>query len=170
VILAVLDATFVFNVLIDVVLEVMLEVLDVTFVFKVLIDAVLEVMLEVLDVTFVFKVLIDAVLEVMLEVLDATFVFKVLIDAVLEVILAVLDVIVFVAEVILVSKVAMVDELTPPTVFTVGTLAVPLKSPDKSIIPFVEVVASVGVYATVQVNVPLPVVVNTSPLFPCVFG
>ena len=83
--------------------------------------------------------------EVILAVLDVTFVFKVLIDAVLEVMLAVLDVMLFVADVILVSKVAMVDELTPPTEFTVGTLADPLKSPDKSIIPFVEVVASVGV-------------------------
>ena len=60
--------------------------------------------------------------EVMLAVLDATFVFNVLIDVVLEVIL-------FVAEIILVSKVAMVDEFTPPTVFTVGDAAVPLKSP-----------------------------------------
>ena len=60
--------------------------------------------------------------EVMLAVLDATFVFNILIDVVLEVIL-------FVADVILVSKVAMVDEFTPPTVFTVGDAAVPLKSP-----------------------------------------
>ena len=60
--------------------------------------------------------------EVMLAVLDATFVFNVLIDVVLEVIL-------FVAEIILVSKVAMVDEFTPPTVFTVGDAAIPLKSP-----------------------------------------
>ena len=60
--------------------------------------------------------------EVMLAVLEATFVFNVLIEVVLDVIL-------FVADVILVSKVAMVDEFTPPTVFTVGDAAVPLKSP-----------------------------------------
>ena len=60
--------------------------------------------------------------EVMLAVFEATFVFNVLIEVVLDVIL-------FVADVILVSKVAMVDEFTPPTVFTVGDAAVPLKSP-----------------------------------------
>ena len=75
--------------------------------------------------------------EVMLAVLEATFVFNVLIEVVLDVIL-------FVADVILVSKVAMVDEFTPPTVFTVGDAAVPLKSPANWIIPFAVVDASVG--------------------------
>ena len=76
-------------------------------------------------------------MDVILAVFAATFVFNVLIDVVLDVIL-------FVAEVILVSNVEIVDELTPPTVFTVGDVAVPLKSPANCIIPFVVVDASVG--------------------------
>ena len=76
----------------------------------------------------------------MLIVLDVTFVFK-------EVILEVLDVMLFVAEVILVSKSAILDALIPPILMTVGELEVPPKSPDNCIIPFPDVDASVGAAA-----------------------
>ncbi len=64
-----------------------------------------------------------------------------------------LDVILFVALIILVSKVAMVAEFTPPIVFTVGDVAVPLKSPANCMIPFEDVDASVGAaVATAEVT------------------
>jgi hypothetical protein len=77
------------------------------------------------------------VFAVLLFVAAVIIVFK-------EVILEVLDVVLFVAVIILVSKVAMVAEFTPPTVLTVGDVAVPLKSPANCIIPFAVVDASVG--------------------------
>ena len=90
---------------------------------------------EIVDARIlVFNVVIDAVLAVILEVIDASAVVALVTSAVK------LDV----ADVILVSKVAMVDEFTPPTVFTVGEVAVPLKSPANWIIPFDVVDASVG--------------------------
>ena len=98
--------------------------------------------------------LFTMVLTLLLFVAAFTLVFK-------EVILEVLDVVLFVTEVILVSKVAMVEELTFPTVFTVGDVAVPLKSPANCIRPFAVVDASVGPETVVQVKVPLPVVDNT---------
>ena len=67
--------------------------------------------------------------------MEATFVFKVLIDVVLAVILAVV-------ELILVSKLEIVEELTPPTLFTVGASAVPPKSLANFIFPFNKEVAS----------------------------
>ena len=63
--------------------------------------------------------------------------------------------------VILESKLAIVDELTPPILFTVGELAVPPKSPVNCTIPFTDVDASEGAEVVVQVKVPLPVVLNT---------
>ena len=75
-----------------------------------------------------------------------------------------------VAELILVSKLAILDALTPPTLLTVGELAVPPKSPANCINPFAEVDASDGAAVVVQVKVPLPVVLNTCPLVPCVIG
>ena len=78
-----------------------------------------------------------------------------------EVILDVLEVTLFDTEVILVSKLVIVEELTPPTVFTVGELAVPPKSPDNCIIPVDDVDASAGTEAVAQVKVPVPVVLNT---------
>jgi hypothetical protein len=106
------------------------------------------VILDMLDVMLLVKTnsaaravaasaVIAVAFAVILVVFDATLVFK-------EVILEVLDVILFVADVILVSKVAMVAEFTPPTVFTVGDVAVPLKSPANCMIPFADVDASDG--------------------------
>ena len=82
----------------------------------------------------------------------------------------VLTVLLFVAAVTIVLIVLIVEELTPPTLFTVGKLAVPAKSPANCTIPFAEVDASNGTAVVVQVKVPLPVVLNTWPLVPCVFG
>jgi hypothetical protein len=67
VMLAVFDATLVFNKLIEDVLEVMLEALEIIF-------EVLAVILAVLDATLVFNKLIEDVLEVMLFVADVILV------------------------------------------------------------------------------------------------
>jgi hypothetical protein len=107
--------------------------------------------------------LFTIVLAVFVFVAAFTLVFK-------EVILDVLEVILFDTVVILESKLAIVEELTPPTVFTVGELAVPPKSPVNCTIPFDDVDASEGAETVVQVKVPLPVVLNNWPLFPCIFG
>ena len=63
--------------------------------------------------------------------------------------------------VILESKLAIVEELTPPTVFTVGELAIPPKSPDNCIIPDDDEDASAGTEVVAQIKVPVPVVLNT---------
>ena len=94
---------------------VLIELLDVAAVI-VLFNDVILIMLEAI---LVFNVVIDTVLAVILEVIAASAVVALVTSEVK------LDV----ADVILVSKVAMVDEFTPPTVFTVGEVAVPLKSP-----------------------------------------
>ena len=107
--------------------------------------------------------LFTIVLAVFVFVAAFTLVFK-------EVILDVLEVKLFVTEVILESKLPIVDELTPPTLFTVGELAVPPKSPVNCTIPFTAEDASEGTETVVQVKVPLPVVLKNCPLFPCVFG
>ena len=107
--------------------------------------------------------LFTIVLTVFVFVAAFTLVFK-------EVILDVFDVTLLDTVLILVSKLPIVEELTPPILFTVGELAVPPKSPVNCIIPFDDVDASAGTEAVDQVKVPLPVVVNTWPLFPCIFG
>ena len=56
----------------------------------------------------------------------------------------VLTVLVEVAEAISLAIVVIVEELTPPTVFILGTSAVPPKSPANSIIPFSDAVAPVA--------------------------
>jgi hypothetical protein len=56
--------------------------------------------------------------------------------------LKVLDAISFVFEVMLVEKEAIVEELTPPTLFTIGALAVPPKSFVNLILPLVVASAS----------------------------
>ena len=106
---------------IEFVLDVMLAVFaEIAFVFDVIlallvaISDALVVILEVLDVTLVFNEVISAMLLVILEVFEA-------IEFVLDVMLAVFDA-------IDVGKVAIVDEITPPTLFTVGKSAVPPKS------------------------------------------
>jgi hypothetical protein len=98
--------------------------------------------------------LFTIVLTVFVFVAAFTLVFK-------AVILDVFDVTLLDTVVILVSKLAIVEELTPPTVFTVGELAVPPKSPVNCTIPFTAVDASEGAETVVQVKVPLPVVLNT---------
>ena len=89
-------------------------VLLVILALLVAISAALVVILEVLAVTLVFNEVISAILLVILEVFAA-------IEFVLDVILAV-----FAA--IDVGKVAIVEDNTPPTLFTVGKSAVPPKS------------------------------------------
>ena len=83
--------------------------------------------------------------EVILAVFELTALFNEVILFVLELTELVNEVILFVADVILVLNVEIVDELTPPTVFTVGEAAVPLRSPANWIIPFAFCEASVGV-------------------------
>ena len=139
VMLEVLEVTLVSNATIALVFEVILAVLEA-------ISAVFAVMLEVFEVTRVFNEAISVVLAVMLAVLEVTRVSNPAIALVFEVILEVLDVILvlksfsaFVALVISVvilavldainvGNVVIVDEFTPPTLFTVGKSAVPPKS------------------------------------------
>ena len=106
-------------------------------------ELVLLVILEVLDVILVssaFSALVARVIsDVILEVLDVIFVSKpfsavvaLVISAVMLAVLAAMDV----------GRVAIVDELTPPTLFTVGKSAVPPKSFDNFNFPLSVVVAS----------------------------
>ena len=57
---------------------------------------------------------------------------------------SVLTVLVEVADAVVLAMVVIVEEFTPPTVFTLGTSAVPPKSPANSIIPFSVDVAPVA--------------------------
>ncbi len=156
VILAVLDAIFVaFVVILEVfaaialVFDVILAVFEVTLVSKAAISVVLAVILAVFNaILFVFVVMlvvlvaifvafvaIALVFAVMLEVFEVTLVSN-------AVMLFVLVVMLEVFEAINVGKVPIVDELTPPTVFTVGKSAVPPKSFVSLILPFTLAVAS----------------------------
>ena len=93
---------------------VMLDVFAaIEFVLAVILDVFAEIAF-VFDVILALLVAISAILLVILEVFEA-------IEFVLDVMLAV-----FAA--IDVGKVAIVDEITPPTLFTVGKSAVPPKS------------------------------------------
>ena len=117
------------------VFDVILAVFDVTLIFKEAISSVFVVMLEVFEaikfvlfvilvvfaaIEFVLAVILDVFAEIAL-VLDVIFALLVAISLIFEVILDVFDA-------IDVGKVAIVDELTPPTLFTVGKSAVPPKS------------------------------------------
>ena len=114
VILAVFDAIkFVLDVILKVFAEIAL-VFDVILALLVAISLVFEVILFVFDVTLVFNEVISAMFVVILEVFAA--------------IAFVLDVMLAVFAAIDVGKVAIVDENTPPTLFTVGKSAVPPKS------------------------------------------
>ena len=53
-------------------------------------------------------------------------------------------VLVEVADAVVLAMVVIVEELTPPTVFTLGTSAVPPKSPANNIIPLSVAVAPVA--------------------------
>ena len=89
-------------------------------------------MLDVFEVTLVSS-------EVILEVLDDILVLNASSAFVALVISAVM---LLVLEVINVGKAAIVDELNPPTLFTVGKIAVPPKSFVNFNIPFTLDVAS----------------------------
>jgi hypothetical protein len=92
----------------------MLEVFDtIKFVLDVMLNVFAEIAF-VFDVILALLVAISAILLVILEVFEA-------IEFVLDVMLAVLDA-------IDVGKVAIVEDITPPTLFTVGKSAVPPKS------------------------------------------
>ena len=135
---------------------VILEVFEaIAFVFDVIlevlaaIDTILAVILAVLDVTLVSNAVMSFVFVVMFAALmPILFVFVailaafVAIAAVFAVILDVLDAIFDSAVVNLVGKVEIVDELTPPMLFTVGKSAVPPKSLVNLILPFTLDVAS----------------------------
>ena len=110
---------------ISAVFAVMLEVFEVTRVFNEAISVVLAVMLAVLEVTRVSNPAIALVFEVMLEVLDVILVLKSF-SAFVALVISVVMLAVF--EAINVGNVVIVDETTPPTLFTVGKSAVPPKS------------------------------------------
>jgi hypothetical protein len=125
------DALFAFNA-IAAIFAVMLAVfaaifvvLVVIFVLLVAISAVFAVMLDVLDVTLVSNadsaLCALAISAVILDVFEAIFAVLVVTDA---------------------GNVEIVDELTPPTLFTVGKSAVPPKSFVNLILPFTLAVAS----------------------------
>ena len=114
---------------------VMLDVFaEIAFVLAVILAVFVAIAL-VLLVILALLVAISAALVVILEVLAVTLVFNEVISAILIVILEVFAAIEFVLDVMLavfaaidVGKVAIVDEITPPTLFTVGKSAVPPKS------------------------------------------
>jgi hypothetical protein len=100
------------------------------------------VILTVFELTLVFKLVILLRFVVILEVLDAILVLFVSISAVFIVILSVLEAIFAVFVVTVAGNVDIVDELTPPILFTVGKSAVPPKSFVNLILPFTLAVAS----------------------------
>lgn len=156
VILAVFAAILVCNAVILAVLEAILFVLEVIFVVFVEILLVFVAIFEVfaamlaafVAILFVFAVMLavlaatDVCSEVILEVFAVTVVCNVVILEVFAAIFAVFAAILFVfvtilevfavilavLEAIKVGKPAIVEELTPPTLFTVGAAAVPPKS------------------------------------------
>jgi hypothetical protein len=100
-------------------------VFAVTLVFNDAISVVFAVILFVLDVTLVSRPAIAAVLLVIFVVLDVILVLKSF-SAFVALLISV--VILAVLEAINVGNVVIVDEKTPPTLFTVGKSAVPPKS------------------------------------------
>ena len=110
---------------------------------------VLVVILEVLEVILVSNpasaLVALAISAVMLDVFAAIEFVLAVILAVFAAIEFVLDVMLAVLDAIDVGKVAIVDEITPPTLFTVGKSAVPPKSFVNLSLPFVVASAS-GVY------------------------
>ena len=149
------DALFAFKA-IAAVLEVMLAVFAAIFVVFVVIfvlfvamSAIFAVILDVFDVILVSKAVMLFVLAVILAVLATIFVVFVVMfvlfiamSAMFAVILDVLDAIFKVFVVTVAGNVEIVDELTPPTMFTVGKSAVPPKSFVNLILPFTLAVAS----------------------------
>jgi len=117
------------------VLVIILAVLvAISFVFAVIL-AVFALILLVFVVTLVFN---EVILEVLLAIL---FVFEVIFE-VLVAMSFVFAVILAVFEAIKVGNVEMVEELTPPTLFTTGASAVPPKSFDNCNFPFTVALAS----------------------------
>ena len=103
---------------------------------------VFVVILAVFELTLVFKLVILLRFVVILAVLDAILVLFVSISAVFIVILSVLEAIFAVFVVTVTGNVDIVDELTPPILFTVGKSALPPKSFVNLILPFTLAVAS----------------------------
>jgi hypothetical protein len=140
------------------VLEAILLVFVVTLEFNDVILEVFDVILEVFEAMFAVLIAISFVFAVMLEVFEAMFTELVAISFVFAVILAVFAETVELSAVMLevlvetvVGKVAIVAELTPPTLFTTGAVAVPPKSFVNCNIPFVEASAS-GVIVLLAIN------------------
>ena len=103
---------------------------------------VLAVLLEVALLIIVCNEVMLTVFDAILFVLVVIFAMFVAMSAVLEVILAVLEAMFAVFVVTDAGNVEMVEELTPPIVFTVGASAVPPKSFVNLIFPFTLAVAS----------------------------
>ena len=107
---------------------------------------VLEVILAVFVAILAVLVAMSAMFAVILEVFEVILVlneFSALVALVIsEVILEVLDAIFAVLVVTVAGNVEIVDELTPPMLFTVGKSAVPPKSFVNLILPFTLAVAS----------------------------
>jgi hypothetical protein len=121
----------------------------VIFVLFVAMSAVFDVILAVFDNTLESKSIMLFLFAVILAVLAAIFVvfvkifaLFVAISAIFAVILAVLDAIFEVLVVTVAGSIEIVDELTPPILFTVGKSAVPPKSFVNLILPFTLAVAS----------------------------
>ena len=104
--------------------------------------AVLDVMLAVFDAMLFVFVVILAVFDAILLVFVVILLVFVAMFAAFVAILAVLDVMLAVFDATEVGNVAIVDEDTPPTLFTVGAAAVPPKSFANCILPFVVASAS----------------------------
>jgi hypothetical protein len=93
---------------------VILEVFEATEFVNEVILLVFAAILFVLAVTLVFKdVMLKVFVEIFAVLLAISFVFVVMLEVI---------------EAILGGKVAMVAELTPPTLFTIGAVAIPPKS------------------------------------------
>ena len=104
--------------------------------------AVFDAMAAVLLVMLAVFAAISVVLIVILAVLAAIALVLIVILAVFAAMAVVLLVILAVFEAINVGKVVIVNELTPPTLFTVGKSAVPPKSLVNFNLPFVRASAS----------------------------
>ena len=101
---------------------------------------------------------ISAMFVVMLEVFALMAVVLLVILAVLALMEFVLLVILKVLEAIKVGNVVIVDEFTPPTLFTVGKSAVPPKSFANFNIPFSVIVAIVADIVPPEIDIPKPAV------------
>ena len=145
---AVLVVMFALFVAMSVVLDVILAVFEVTLVSNATILLAFVVMLAVFEVTLVSNAAILLAFVVMLAVFEVTLVSNATILLAFVVMLAVFDAIFAVLVVTVTGKVDIVEELTPPILFTVGKSAVPPKSFVNLSLPFtLEVASGVAVAA-----------------------